>query len=131
MEVASFILINIATTTTKFLTSVLFLAKHKKYRKALNHLNKLGAGYKLINYEKPDNIDEGVERYLALERLTWKLGNIGLQKNASHKEFYLSVIPRLTKEGRASIHFLETSEGKYIAGIVCLSFGDIIDHLQT
>jgi CelD/BcsL family acetyltransferase involved in cellulose biosynthesis len=100
-----------------------FLAKHKQYRRALSELNKLDAGYKLTNYENPDNIEEGVERYLELERLTWKPGNVGLQKNTSHKKFYLSVIPALTKEGRASIHFLETSEGRYIAGIVCLSFG--------
>jgi CelD/BcsL family acetyltransferase involved in cellulose biosynthesis len=99
-----------------------FLEKHKKYRTALNRLAQLEPDYRVRAYNCPDNIEKGLAHYLALERLSWKHGRVGVVKNNQHTEFYRSIVPALADKGRCSIHVLLSGEGREIAGIISYSF---------
>jgi CelD/BcsL family acetyltransferase involved in cellulose biosynthesis len=100
-----------------------FLAGHRKYRTALHKLKKMDGGFKLITYRTPADIEQGLEEYLDLEKRSWKLGRVGLQKDPTHTQFYRQTIPALAGKGRASIHFLAEGAGRHMAGIICISLG--------
>jgi CelD/BcsL family acetyltransferase involved in cellulose biosynthesis len=108
-----------------------FLKHHKKYRMALNRLNRLCPGYQVVTFDNQSNIEEGLERHIALERFSWKHGKVGLERNSLHIEFYQEIIPILAQKGRASIHILLSGEGRPMAGIICCSFEQTLYALQT
>jgi len=103
-----------------------FLSNHRKYRIALNRLKQLGSDYKVVTYRGPTGITEGLSCYTALERLSWKNGKTGLQRNPQHFEFYQQVISALAAKNRAVIHELVSGEGQPIAAILCWTFSDTL-----
>jgi CelD/BcsL family acetyltransferase involved in cellulose biosynthesis len=108
-----------------------FLEKHKKYRKALNRFAGVFPGFELAAYDHSSTIGQGLERYIALERLSWKHGRVGLEKNSLHNEFYCEIIPALADKGRAAIHILTSADGGAMAGIICCSFEKTLYPLHT
>jgi CelD/BcsL family acetyltransferase involved in cellulose biosynthesis len=103
-----------------------FIADHRKFRRDLNRLNKLEGGYRLSSFSEPAEMPGAVEHYMSLERRSWKLGQVGLQKDERHKRFYERVIPTLAEKNHASIHFLEDGSGRRMAGLVCIRFGQTL-----
>jgi len=108
-----------------------FLGDHKKYRMALNRLNRLCPDWEVDTYNKRSAIGEGLERYIALERLSWKHGKVGLERNSLHLEFYREVIPALAQKGCAAIYILVNGEGRQMAGIICFSFEQTLYAFHT
>jgi CelD/BcsL family acetyltransferase involved in cellulose biosynthesis len=108
-----------------------FLGQHKKYRMALNRLNRLCPGCQVVAYNDKSSIEMGLELHIALERFSWKHGKIGLERNALHMEFYQEIIPALAEKGRASVHILLSGEGRPMAGIICCSFEQTLYALHT
>jgi CelD/BcsL family acetyltransferase involved in cellulose biosynthesis len=108
-----------------------FLGAHKKYRMALNRLNRLCPAFEVVTYDNPSTIGEGLEHYIALERLSWKHGKVGLERNPLHIDFYHKLIPALAAKERGSIHILVNGEGRPMAGIICCSFEQTLYAFHT
>jgi CelD/BcsL family acetyltransferase involved in cellulose biosynthesis len=108
-----------------------FLRHHKKYRVALNRFSRLCPGFQLVAFDSKSTIGEGLERHIALERLSWKHGRVGLERNALHIDFYREIIPALANTGRASVHVLLSGEGRPMASIICCSFEQTLYVFQT
>jgi CelD/BcsL family acetyltransferase involved in cellulose biosynthesis len=103
-----------------------FLHNHRKYRIALNRFNQLGRDYEVITYNDSTTIPVGLAHYTALERLSWKNGKTGLQKNPQHFEFYQHIAYALAAKRRAAIHVLVSGEGQQIAAILCWFFANTL-----
>ena len=103
-----------------------FLLNHKKYRKALDRLNRLEPGYQVLTYNDPATISEGWDRYTALERLSWKNGKTGLQRSPQHIEFYQQLVFSLVERKQASIYVLVNGEGQQMSAILCWHFADTL-----
>jgi CelD/BcsL family acetyltransferase involved in cellulose biosynthesis len=103
-----------------------FLEKHKKYRRALKQLEQLDANYEVVTYNDAATISEGLAHYTALERLSWKKGKTGLQRNPQHFEFYRQIVFAQAKKNRTSIHVLMNNEGRPLAAILSWLFADTL-----
>ena len=103
-----------------------FLLNHRKYRRALNRLDQLEPGYEVLTYNDPTTISEGWARYTALERLSWKNGETGLQRSPQHVEFYRHLLFSLAEKKQASIHVLVNGEGRQMSAILCWHFVDTL-----
>jgi CelD/BcsL family acetyltransferase involved in cellulose biosynthesis len=103
-----------------------FLCKHKNYRKALNQLAQRWPDFTVVTFDAPGNIREGLECYVALERLGPKHGQVGVEKNQLHIDFYQTILPKLAAKHCVYIHILVNDEGHQIAGKICYSFGQVL-----
>jgi len=103
-----------------------FLDQHKKYAAALRRFAGSYPQNRVVTHDTVATIAKGMERYVAMERLSWKHGKVGLEKNQQHREFYQTIIPILAESGRVSIHILEADAGQDIAGIIACKFADTV-----
>jgi CelD/BcsL family acetyltransferase involved in cellulose biosynthesis len=92
----------------------------KSYLRRLRRLAEQAGPVSFLCLDQPDHIRQGLQRYVALEQLSWKKGTgIGISRSAASLGFYQEVLPELARRGRAEIHLLQAN-GIDIAA--CLKF---------
>jgi CelD/BcsL family acetyltransferase involved in cellulose biosynthesis len=76
-------------------------------------------------FEKPEEIGRALDMYLEMERRSWKPeARQGAGKDERNTAFYRELLPRLAREGRATVMFL-TQGGKQLAGEISYRLGGV------
>jgi CelD/BcsL family acetyltransferase involved in cellulose biosynthesis len=101
-----------------------FLRTHRKYAESLRRLRRSLPDSRVEVFESPDDITTGLQRYLALERGSWKSGKLGLERDERHSGFYHAIIAVLAGSGQSAVHVLADGAGRDIAAIICCRLGD-------
>jgi CelD/BcsL family acetyltransferase involved in cellulose biosynthesis len=102
-----------------------FLRRHYKLSRAVKRLDKHLGGHDILTFDRPETIEAGIDRYMALEELSWKSGKHGLRKNRWHLDFYSEAIRAASCDHRVAIRLLARAD-ELVAGHVCWEYGDTV-----
>lgn len=99
-----------------------FTARHKNLRKLLARTERRIPDLKIQRYEDPDEILQGLDHYIEIERRSWKAGKIGITKNSRHEVFYADLLKRLAKRKRVTVRILKAG-CDLVAGEITYTLG--------
>lgn len=102
-----------------------FRVKHRSIKKGLSRLRKLPEPFRIATYDRPENILDGLAKFVAIERMSWKAHKVGIAKDAVHLKFYRDVAVKLAAKGHMAIQVM-SSGGNLLAGEVTYSFGPVV-----
>jgi CelD/BcsL family acetyltransferase involved in cellulose biosynthesis len=99
--------------------------RHEYQRKA-RRLSSIPGGYMVERICEPDRMREGLSRFIAIERQSWKADSaIGVAKDERHILFYENLLNRLAEKGLAIIYIL-TGGGEDMAANMVFVQKDVV-----
>ncbi len=98
----------------------------KNWRLSCNRLSKAPGGYGWEEISEPSRINEAIDRFIVVEKLSWKAGSkIGVAKDARHLNFYKDLVNKLSAKGQVVFDFLKIGV-EDAATIISFSYGDTL-----
>jgi CelD/BcsL family acetyltransferase involved in cellulose biosynthesis len=80
--------------------------RHEYHRKA-RRISSISGGHAVERISEPGRIREGLSRFIAIERQSWKADSgIGVAKDEQHILFYQDLLYHLAENGRAVLYIL-------------------------
>jgi CelD/BcsL family acetyltransferase involved in cellulose biosynthesis len=99
-----------------------FIAGHRKLRKHVRSVERKVPDLDVRLYGDPLRVLEGFELYTQVESRSWKVGKVGVAKDARHAAFYRDLVQRLAERKRVAIRIL-TAGGRPVAGEITYTLG--------
>jgi hypothetical protein len=100
-----------------------FYRAHRSYRKKLKRLKRAFPECSIDTFESPEDVERGLEEFVALESLSWKKDKVGISRDKQHLEFYRELMPKLASLNTVVIKVLRNGS-ELIAGEVVYRFKD-------
>lgn len=84
-----------------------FKRRHRSLKK-ISRLKRLPHPYRILTFDRPDNIRAGLAGYARVEDLSWKGDEnlTGVDKDARHRGFYEELLPLLAAKKRVAVRVL-------------------------
>jgi CelD/BcsL family acetyltransferase involved in cellulose biosynthesis len=99
-----------------------FIASHKNLRKYVRQVERRMPSLEVDLYDDPSRVGAGFDLYAEIESRSWKVGKVGVTKDARHTAFYRDVLQRLAERKRVAVHIL-TLGGRPVAGYITYILG--------
>ena len=99
-----------------------FMASHRNLRKYFRQVERRVPNLDVDLYDDPSRVGEGFDLYAEVESRSWKVGKVGVTKDARHAAFYRDVLQRLAERKRVAVRIL-TMGGQPVAGDITYTLG--------
>ncbi len=98
----------------------------KRIKRWVKKLEAMTGKIKVDHFFQPQDIHDGLDRFIALEETSWKKdAGIGISRDHKHKAFYHDLMGLLSKEDQASVFIMKAGD-EDISGYLLYRFQEVV-----